>query len=114
MNRTSKGNKIKELRKKAGLNQAIIAEYLQLDQSLFSKIEKGQIDASTHILKKLADLFGCQVSAIHNEEEDVSCINVSFLNNGMTKDDLNSIAVINRIASNLENMQKLLDDKACR
>lgn len=44
--------------------------------------------------------------------EYVSCINVSFLNNGMTKDDLNSIAVINRIASNLENMQKLLDDKA--
>lgn len=39
MNKLGIGNRIKELRTKAGLNQAIIAKYLQVDQSLFSKID---------------------------------------------------------------------------
>ena len=47
MDRLSIGNKIKELRTKAGFNQTIIAEYLQVDQSLISKIEKGEREAST-------------------------------------------------------------------
>ena len=50
----------------------------------------------------------CKVSAIINEEEDISCLNVAFRTNGMSEDDLNSIAVINRIALNLENMQQML------
>lgn len=109
MDRLSIGNKIKELRTKTGFNQSIIAEYLQVDQSLISKIEKGEREASTDVLKKLAELFGCKVSAIINEEEDISCLNVAFRTNGMSKDDLNSIAVINRIALNLENMKKMLE-----
>lgn len=109
MDRLSIGNKIKELRTKAGFNQSIIAEYLQVDQSLISKIEKGEREASTDVLKKLAELFGCKVSAIINEEEDISCLNVAFRTNGMSKDDLNSIAVINRIALNLENMKRMLE-----
>ena len=109
MDRLSIGNKIKELRTKAGFNQSIIAEYLQVDQSLISKIEKGEREASTDVLKKLAELFGCKVSAIINEEEDISCLNVAFRTNGMSKDDLNLIAVINRIALNLENMKPMLE-----
>lgn len=109
MDRLSIGNKIKELRTKAGFNQSIIAEYLQVDQSLISKIEKGEREASTDVLKKLAELFGCKVSAIINEEEDISRLNVAFRTNGMSKDDLNSIAVINRIALNLENMKRMLE-----
>lgn len=109
MDRLSIGNKINELRTKAGFNQSIIAEYLQVDQSLISKIEKGEREASTDVLKKLAELFGCKVSAIINVEEDVSCLNVAFHTNGMSKNDLNSIAVINRIALNLENMQRMLE-----
>lgn len=112
MNKLGIGNRIKELRTKAGFNQAIIAEYLQVDQSLISKIEKGEREASTDVLKKLAELFGCKVSVILNGEEDISCINVSFRTTKMSKDDLNSIAVINRIALNLENMQRMLEDKA--
>lgn len=109
MERLSIGVKIKALRTQAGFNQSIIAEYLQVDQSLISKIEKGEREASTDVLKKLADLFGCQVSAIINEDEDISCLNVAFRTNGMSSEDLNSIAVINRIALNLENMQRILE-----
>ncbi|MDD3139038.1 MAG: helix-turn-helix transcriptional regulator [Lachnospiraceae bacterium] len=109
MGRASIASKIKELRTQAGFNQSVIAEYMQVDQSLISKIEKGEREASTGILKKLSELFGCKVSAIINDEENVSCLNVAFRTSGMTKDDLNSIAVINRIALNLENMQRMLE-----
>lgn len=109
MERLSIGSKIKELRTQAGFNQSIIAEYLQVDQSLISKIEKGEREASTDVLKKLAELFGCKVSAFLNQEEDILCLNVAFRTNGMSSEDLNSIAVINRIALNLENMQQMLE-----
>lgn len=105
------GSKIKELRTQAGFNQSVIAEYLQVDQSLISKIEKGEREVSTDILKKLAELFGCKVSAMIHQEEDISYLNVSFRTSGMSSEDLNSIAVINRVALNLENMQYMLEAK---
>ena len=111
MERTSIGIRIKELRTQAGFNQSVIAEYLQVDQSLISKIEKGEREASTDVLKKLAELFGCKVSTIINEEEEISCLNVAFRTSGMTGEDLKSIAVINRIALNLENMQQILEGR---
>ena len=48
------GEKIKEMRTLANLNQTVVAQYLQVDQSLISKIEKGEREASTDIIKKLA------------------------------------------------------------
>lgn len=110
MEGSSIGGKLKELRVKAGFNQSVIAEYLRVDQSLVSKIEKGEREASTDILKKLAELFGCRVSAIVSDDKDISCLNVAFRTNGMSGEDLNTIAVINRIALNLENMQRLLEE----
>lgn len=110
MEGSSIGGKLKELRVKAGFNQSVIAEYLRVDQSLVSKIEKGEREASTDILKKLAELFGCRVSAIISDDKDISCLNVAFRTNGMSGEDLNTIAVINRIALNLENMQRLLEE----
>ena len=109
MDRPNIGNKIKELRTQAGFNQSVIAEYLQVDQSLISKIEKGEREASTDVLKKLAELFGCNVGALINGEGKTSCLNVAFRSNGMSKEDLNSISVINRIALNLENMNNMLE-----
>lgn len=109
MNKLCIGRKVKELRIQAGFNQSSIAEYLQVDQSLISKIEKGEREASTDILKKLAELFGCKVSSLINEDEEISCLNVAFRAKDMSKDDLETIAVINRIALNLENMQRMLE-----
>lgn len=109
MRKMSIGKKIKQLRTQAGFNQVLVAEYLQVDQSFISKIEKGEREVSTDILKKLAELFGCRVNAFLEEDEMV-CLNVAFRTNCMTSDDLQSIAVINRIALNLENMQRMLEE----
>jgi transcriptional regulator with XRE-family HTH domain len=105
------GSRIKKMRIQAGFSQTVIAEYLHVDQSLISKIENGEREASTDILKKLSELFGCNVSTFVNQDEDISCLNVAFRTNGISSEDLNSISVINRIALNLENMQRMLRDK---
>lgn len=109
MERTNIGIKMKEMRTQAGFNQSVIAEYLQVDQSLISKMEKGEREPSTDVLKKLAELFGCRLSAFLGEAEEAACLNVAFRSNGMSGEDLKSIAVINRIALNLENMQRNLE-----
>ena len=107
MDRLSIGRKIKELRIQAGFSQSIIAEYLQVEPSLISEIENGEREISTDVIKKLAELFGCKVSAIVNDEEDISCLNVAFCTSEMSKEDLKSIAVINRLALNIEDMQQV-------
>ena len=47
------GKRIKDLRKRAGFSQGVIAKYLKVDQSLISKIEKGEREVSTDMIKKL-------------------------------------------------------------
>lgn len=110
MNKVNIGEKIKQLRIMAGFSQSVIAEYLQVDQSYISKMENGEREISTSVIKKLAELFGCRVRTIVNDDEDLSHLNIAFRTNGLTKDDLKSIAVINRIALNLDFMQKVLED----
>lgn len=112
MEQLSIGRKIKELRIRAGFTQSMIAEYLQVEPGLISEIENGEREVSTDAIKKLAALFGCTVSAIVNDEEDISCLNVAFCTSGMSKEDLNSIAVINRLASNIEDMQRMSERPA--
>lgn len=110
MDRLNIGRKMKELRIRAGFNQSMIAEYLQVEPSIISEIENGEREVGTDVIKKLAELFGCKVSAIMNDKEDISCLNVAFCTSGMSKEDLNSIAVINRLASNIEDMQRMSVD----
>ena len=48
------GETIKALREGAGYNQQSIATFLKVDQSLISKIEKGERNIASDMLEKLA------------------------------------------------------------
>jgi transcriptional regulator with XRE-family HTH domain len=104
------GERIKSMRKASGFNQSLIAQYLNVDQSLISKIESGEREANTDIIRKLADLFGCSVKTFLDENANPNGLNVSFRANGLSVEDLTSIAVINRIALNLEMMEHILGE----
>ena len=58
------GDNIRKLRDSAGYSQQSIAGFLKVDQSLISKIEKGERGISSDMLDKLASLFGIAASAI--------------------------------------------------
>lgn len=100
------GKNIKVLREKSGLNQKQVAEFLDLDQSMISKIEKGERNISADLIDKLANLFCCPVSSIVYGDKDLTC-KVAFRSNLITKEDLEALSLINRIALNQFDMDRI-------
>ncbi|PZC52360.1 MULTISPECIES: helix-turn-helix domain-containing protein [unclassified Mesotoga] len=103
------GARLKELRVKNSITQSQLAEYLGVDQSYISKFESGQRQLSALSLEKLAHLFGLPVESVL--EEDICFVQIPFAMRAkqLEAEDLESIAVINRIALNLREMQKMAE-----
>lgn len=49
--------KLKELRKQKRLSQQALADFLDCDQSLYSKIERGERPLSWKLLNRLAEFY---------------------------------------------------------
>lgn len=102
------GNNIKILRDNMGFSQSTIARFLNVDQSLISKVEKGERSLSTDMLEKLACLFGISIDAIESNTIETSSLSFSFRASDLSAEDLEAISAINRIALNSEYMAELL------
>jgi len=53
--------RIRDLREDADLKQKQIAEYLQCDQSLYSKFERGEREIPLNLVVKLAHFYSTSV-----------------------------------------------------
>ena len=104
------GNKIKELREKAGLSQTHIAQLLGIDQSTISKCEKGERQFQVDHLERLGNLFGLSLGDLMNEDLPVAHLQIAFRANGIQVEDLNAIADIQKIALNLDKMHAVLQE----
>lgn len=102
------GKRFKELREESGLTQGEIARYLKVDQSYISKCEKNERQFSVDILEKAGNLFGCPMDYFTNLESKYAPISVALRASSVTSDDLEAIAVMNKIALNLSFMESLL------
>ena len=102
------GNNIKILRDNMGFSQSTIARFLNVDQSLISKVEKGERSLSTDMLEKLACLFGISIDAIESNTIETSSLPFAFRAGDLSAEDLEAISAINRIALNSEYMAELL------
>lgn len=105
------GEKIKQFREQSGFTQSNIANFLDVDQSLISKIEKNERTLTSSMLEKLATLFGVTVESILNENEPAKGITFALRANEISTNDLETISAINRIALNLKFMSKLLEER---
>ncbi len=103
------GENIRSLRDNAGYNQQSIAKFLNVDQSLISKIEKGERTISTDMLEKLAALFGVNPVAITKESAVLGTLSCAFRCSELTPNEMEAISAINRIALNAEFMKKTLE-----
>lgn len=54
-------SKIKDVREDRDLTQQEVAAYLQCDQSLYSKYERGQREIPLHLICKLAVYYGTSI-----------------------------------------------------
>jgi len=102
------GERIKSLRENSGLTQSNLANYLQVDQSLVSMIEKGKRTLTAEMLDKLAALFGLEVSTLLDLEAPVKPLSFALRASEIKEGDLEAISAINRIALNSKFMTKLL------
>ena len=104
------GIRIKELRECCGFTQRNIADFLNVDQSFISKIEKGERSLTADMIKSISDLFGVETSYFLNDNKDVVKTNCAFRANDLTAEDLETISCINRIALNANFMTELLGE----
>jgi transcriptional regulator with XRE-family HTH domain len=102
------GEKFRKLREANNLTQGQIAEYLAVDQSMISRYEQDERQFSITMLEKISDLFGCSVEYFLSDD-GYDPVPFSLRADHIQAEDLETIAVINRIALNLRMMKDLLE-----
>ena len=104
------GANIKKLREYMGLSQKNIAHFLNVDQSMISKVEKGEEALSVDMLEKLACLFGITIDDIEKEKLKKPSYKVALRTTELTLDDMETIYRINKIAMNVSFMINKLNE----
>lgn len=102
------GGNIKALREQSGFTQSNLAQYLKVDQSLISKIEKNERPITSDMLDKLSALFGVTTDSFNGESIPTNRISFALRACEINEDDLETISAINRIALNSNFMTRLL------
>ena len=54
-------NRLRDLREDRDLNQAALADYLQIHQTTYSDYELGKLNIPFAVLHKLADFYGTSI-----------------------------------------------------
>lgn len=104
------GENIRKLRENAGFTQSNIAQFVGVDQSLISKVEKGERTLSADIIEKLAALFAIPVEDLENQSIVASKLSFAFRGSEFSVDEMEAIAAINKIALNSEFMHTILKE----
>jgi transcriptional regulator with XRE-family HTH domain len=100
-------NRLKELRIKSKLTQEQVAKYLDVDQSMVTKLENGTRTFNVTLIDKICSLFGCSEDYLLGNSEDYIPLNFAFRANGIQTEDLQSIAAVNKIAMNIRYMNEI-------
>ena len=100
------GERLSELRKENNLSQKEISEYLNLDETNYSKIENGGRKLNVSILDKLCLLYNCSSQYILGESDEYDFSKIVF-NINKNDVDLNIIAKVNETMNYLELLEKL-------
>ena len=100
------GKILRSLREAHQITQIKLADYLDLCQCEIEKFENNEGSLSLDQLEKCAVLFSCKLQALYNEEElDVD--SKSIYPTQSHDIDLQTMAMINRIAMNLSLMEEI-------
>ena len=104
------GENIRILREKTGFTQGSLAQFLGVDQSLVSKVEKGERSLSADMLERLSALFGVSVEQIEGGDAAGTGLSFAFRGSEFSPDEMEAVAAVNRIALNSEFMRVILEE----
>lgn len=106
-----KNIRLRQLRKESKITQEQLAKYLDVDQTMITKMENGTRSLSVSLIEKICSLFGCSDAYLMGEDDAYIPLNFAFRANGIQTEDLESIAVINKIAMNLRYMNEMIGEQ---
>ena len=110
MEANTKNIRLKQLRKESKITQEQLARYLDVDQSMITKLENGTRNLNVTLIEKICNLFGCSDAYLLGEEDDYIPLNFAFRSNGIQAEDLESIAAVNKIVMNIRYMNEITGD----
>lgn len=108
LDRKQTGARIKALREQNGFSQGFISEFLCVDQSLLSKIEKGERTITMEALSKIATLCGVSLSVFHDDAFDVRTMPCALRADRFDANDACALYAVRKIALNSEQLDSLL------
>ena len=104
------GTNIKLLREKRKIKQKDLAQFLEVDESLISKIENNHCNITTDLLDKVASLFALPSESFWQKQISAPPIAFSLKQNEVTVENLEAIIKVNKITLNLKFMNNLLEN----
>ena len=110
MEANTKNIRLKQLRKESKITQEQLAKYLDVDQTMITKLENGTRSLNVLLIEKICNLFGCSDTYLLGADDAYIPLNFAFRSNGIQTEDLESIAVINKIAMNIRYMNEMIGD----
>lgn len=110
MEGTAKNIRLRQLRKESKITQEQLANYLDVDQTMITKLENGTRNLNVTLIEKICNLFGCSDTYLMGEDDDHIPLNFAFRSNGIQTEDLESIAAINKIVMNIRYMNEMIGD----
>ena len=103
------GNRIKALRKKSGFTQVQIGKYLEVDQSMVAKLEKGERALTTVQLSRLADLFACSEDYVLGYDSSEEPRSIAFRIENPSVETMRVVSAVNKIAANMNLLNRILE-----
>ena len=107
------GNNIQLFRDRLGINQEVLATYLDISRETLSYFENGKRNIPTVVIAKSAKLFGVEEYDLFECETENKITNLAFAfrADSMTNEDLNGIANFKKIVLNYLSMKNALKNE---
>lgn len=108
------GKNLQALRQKLVFTQDQIAEFLNINREELSYYENGKRSVPSHLLSRLANLYGVDEYDFFEEDLDVASVNLAlaFRAENLKASDLEQIAKFKKIVKNYLGMISHLENES--
>lgn len=102
--------KLKELRKKAGYKQEVIAQVLGVKREMISHYENGTRKISLTNLSKLLKFYGITLKEFEGNELEIK-ITCNVNKNKFELEDIKALIFVNNFINNLYELKKIVEEE---
>ena len=102
---------IKRMREACRFTQEQVSQFLGIGRSAYSNYETGDRELPLEVMEKLADLYGCDLFLLYEEDADIvkNMLTTAFRVDDLTADDMKQIADFKAVVKNYLKMDLLLN-----